>query len=182
MLIDATHAEETRVVVVDGNKVEEFDFETCWTAQNDKGISDFDLSIALDNSRKYQTYNTPALATVFLANQQIRWVLDNGGLEFAAGRCDASAQTLYGWADTHELATPFVTDAAMRSHVVATIDFAGTVDAKRLAAVLRANGIVDVEPYRKLGRNQLRVAMFPAIDPDDIAKLTGCIDHVLERL
>ncbi|MCO5313029.1 MAG: phosphoserine transaminase [Microthrixaceae bacterium] len=141
-----------------------------------------DLGIALDNSRKDQTYNTPALATVFLANQQIRWVLDNGGLEFAAGRCDASAQTLYGWADAHELATPFVTDAAMRSHVVATIDFADTVDAKRLAAVLRANGIVDVEPYRKLGRNQLRVAMFPAIDPDDIAKLTGCIDHVLERL
>ncbi|HPB44787.1 MAG TPA: phosphoserine transaminase [Microthrixaceae bacterium] len=140
-----------------------------------------DLGIALDNSRKDQTYNTPALATVFLANQQIRWVLDNGGLEFAAGRCDASAQTLYGWADTHELATPFVTDAAMRSHVVATIDFAGTVDAKRLAAVLRANGIVDVEPYRKLGRNQLRVAMFPAVDPEDVSALTACIDWVVAQ-
>ena len=141
-----------------------------------------DLGIALDNSRKDQTYNTPSLATVFLANQQLRWVLDNGGLEFAAGRSDRSAATLYGWADAHDLASPFVTDPAKRSHVVATIDFADSVDAKRLAAVLRANGILDVEPYRKLGRNQLRVAMFPAVDPADVATLTNAIDYVLERL
>jgi len=136
----------------------------------------------LDSSRKDQTQNTPALATIFLANQQIRWILDNGGLEFAAGRSDASARAIYGWADAHELATPFVTDAAKRSHVVATIDFDDSVDAKAVAAALRANGILDTEPYRKLGRNQLRVAMFPAIDPGDIEALCGCIDYVLERL
>ena len=141
-----------------------------------------DLGIALESSRKDQTNNTPALATVFLANQQLRWVLERGGLEFAAGRSDASAEIMYGWADAHELATPFVSEVAMRSKVVATIDFAESVDAKRLAAVLRHNGILDVEPYRKLGRNQLRVAMFPAIDPEDIAALTVCIDYVLERL
>jgi phosphoserine aminotransferase len=141
-----------------------------------------DLKLALDNSRKDQTYNTPALATVFLANQQLRWILDNGGLEFSAGRCDRSADTLYGWADAHELATPFVTDPAKRSHVVATIDFADSVDATRLAATLRANGIVDTEPYRKLGRNQLRIAMFPAIEPTDIEALTRCIDFILDRL
>ena len=136
---------------------------------------------ALDNSRKDQTYNTPALATIFLANQQLRWILDNGGLEFSAGRCDRSAEILYGWADAHELASPFVTDPAKRSHVVATIDFADEVDAAAIAATLRANGIVDTEPYRKLGRNQLRIAMFPAIEPDDVAALTGCIDFVLEH-
>jgi phosphoserine aminotransferase len=141
-----------------------------------------DLKVALDNSRKDQTYNTPALATVFLANQQLRWILDNGGLEFSAGRCDRSADILYGWADAHELATPFVTDPAKRSRVVATIDFADSVDAATLAAVLRANGIVDTEPYRKLGRNQLRIAMFPAIEPTDIEALTRCIDFVLDRL
>jgi len=141
-----------------------------------------DLGIALESSRKDQTYNTPSLATIFLANQQLRWVLDNGGLEFAAGRCDASSAALYGWADAHELATPFVTDPAKRSHVVGTIDFADSVDAKRLAAVLRANGILDVEPYRKLGRNQLRVAMFPAVDPADVTALTACVDHVLSQL
>lgn len=141
-----------------------------------------DLKVALDSSRKDQTQNTPALATVFLANQQVRWILENGGLEFAAGRCDRSAATLYGWAEAHAVATPFVSDPDKRSHVVATIDFDESVDAKALAAVLRANGIVDTEPYRKLGRNQLRIAMFPAIDPADVEALTGCIDYVLERL
>jgi phosphoserine aminotransferase len=141
-----------------------------------------DLGIALENSRKDQTYNTPALATLFLATEQVRWVLENGGMEFAAGRCDQSAHTLYGWADSHEVATPFVADPQKRSHVVATIDFDDSVDAATLAAVLRSNGLLDVEPYRKLGRNQLRIAMFPAIEPADIAALTQCIDHVLARL
>jgi phosphoserine aminotransferase len=142
----------------------------------------FDLGTALANSRKDQTYNTPALTTLFLAAEQIRWVLENGGMEFAAGRSDQSADAIYSWADHHEVAVPFVTDPAKRSHVVATIDFDDTVDAAVLAAVLRSNGIVDVEPYRKLGRNQLRVAMFPAIDPTDVAALTRCVDHVLARL
>ena len=141
-----------------------------------------DLGIALESSRKDQTYNTPSLATIFLANQQLRWALDNGGLEFAAGRSDASSSHLYGWADAHELATPFVKVEAERSRVVGTIDFAESVDAKRLAAVLRANGILDIEPYRKLGRNQLRVAMFPAVDPADVQALTACVDHVLAAL
>lgn len=144
--------------------------------------SSLDLAIALENSRKDQTYNTPALATLFLAVEQIRWILENGGLEFSAGRCDASAETIYSWAEAHELATPFVADPAKRSHVVATIDFDDSVDASVVAAVLRSNGIVDTEPYRKLGRNQLRVAMFPAIEPDDIAALTHCIDYILARL
>jgi phosphoserine aminotransferase len=141
-----------------------------------------DLQIALDNSRQDQTYNTPSLATLFLAVEQVNWVLEHGGLEFAAGRCDASAATIYDWADAHELATPFVSDPDLRSHVVATIDVDDSVDAPVLAAVLRDNGLVDVEPYRKLGRNQLRVALFPAIDPEDVAALTRCVDHVLERL
>jgi len=141
-----------------------------------------DLAIALENSRKDQTYNTPALATLFLATEQVAWILENGGLEFAAGRCDRSAETIYSWAEGHEVATPFVKDPAMRSHVVATIDFADSVDALTVAAVLRENGIVDVEPYRKLGRNQLRVALFPAIDPADVAKLTQCVDHVISEL
>ena len=111
-----------------------------------------------------------------------RWVLENGGLEFAAGRCDASASTIYGWADSHEVATPFVSDPAKRSHVVATIDFDESVDAATVAAVLRSNGVVDTEPYRKLGRNQLRVAMFPAIDPEDVEALTRCVDHIIARL
>jgi phosphoserine aminotransferase len=142
----------------------------------------FDLGIALENSRKDQTYNTPALATLFLATEQVNWVNEHGGLAFASGRCDRSAETIYSWADAHQLATPFVTDPAKRSHVVATIDFDDSVDAAMVAAVLRSNGVIDVEPYRKLGRNQLRVAMFPAIDPDDIAALTGCVDHVIDAL
>jgi phosphoserine aminotransferase len=141
-----------------------------------------DLGIALENSRKDQTYNTPALSTIFLANQQLQWVLQNGGLEFAAGRSDSSANTLYSWAEAHAHATPFVTDPTKRSRVVATIDFDESIDAKALAATLRANGVLDVEPYRKLGRNQLRVAMFPAIDPSDIEALTACIDYAIENL
>jgi phosphoserine aminotransferase len=141
-----------------------------------------DLSIALENSRLDQTYNTPGLATLFLFDQQLRWMLANGGLEFAAGRCDTSAGIVYGWADRQEHATPFVSDPTYRSHVTATIDFDDSVDAAALAAALRANGVVDVEPYRKLGRNQLRIALFPAIDPDDVEVLTHAIDYLLERM
>ena len=141
-----------------------------------------DLGIALDNSRKDQTYNTPALATIFLAVQQIEWVLHNGGLPFAAGRCDRSAEILYGWAESRDYATPFVADPAIRSHVVATIDLDDDLPAATVSAVLRQNLIVDTESYRKLGRNQLRIAMFPAIDPDDIEALTHCIAYVVERL
>ena len=140
-----------------------------------------DLKIALDNSTKEQTYNTPALATVFLMVHQLEWILEQGGLEWSASRCDRSAETLYGWADASKVAVPFVKDPAMRSHVVGTIDFDG-VDAAAIAKVLRANGIVDTEPYRKLGRNQLRIAMYPAIEPDDVEALTRCIDHVVEAL
>jgi phosphoserine aminotransferase len=141
-----------------------------------------DLRIALEQSRLDQTYNTPALATILLAKEQVEWICSNGGLEWAAGRCDESAGILYGWAEGHELATPFVKDPAMRSHVVGTIDFDNRVDANVIAAVLRANGIVDTESYRKLGRNQLRIALFPAIDPDDVSQLTRSIDHVLGAL
>jgi phosphoserine aminotransferase len=141
-----------------------------------------DLGIALDNSRKDQTYNTPALATIFLAVQQIDWVLHNGGLPFAAGRCDRSAEILYSWAESRDYATPFVADPAIRSHVVATIDLDDELPAATVSAVLRQNLVVDTESYRKLGRNQLRIAMFPAIDPDDVEALTHCIDYVVERL
>jgi len=141
-----------------------------------------DLGIALANSRKDQTYNTPALATILLAVEQIEWVLHNGGLPFAAGRCDRSAEIVYAWADSRDYATPFVADPAIRSHVVATIDLDDEVSATTVSAVLRRNLIVDTESYRKLGRNQLRIAMFPAIDPDDIEALTHCIDYVAERV
>jgi phosphoserine aminotransferase len=142
-----------------------------------------DLRIALENSRKDQTYNTPALATVFLALQQVDWINQNGGLEWAASRCDRSAEAIYGWAEASPYATPFVKDPAQRSHVVATIDLdEGVADAPTVSRVLRANGIVDTESYRKLGRNQLRVALFPAIEPDDVAALTRCIDHVVGQL
>jgi phosphoserine aminotransferase len=141
-----------------------------------------DLGIALDNSRKDQTYNTPALATIFLAVQQIEWVLHNGGLPFAAGRCDRSAEILYGWAESRDYATPFVADPAIRSHVVATIDLDDQISAATVSGVLRQNLVVDTESYRKLGRNQLRIAMFPAIEPDDVEALTRCIDYVVERL
>jgi phosphoserine aminotransferase len=140
------------------------------------------LKTALDNSRKDQTYNTPALATVFLAVQQVQWINHNGGLEFAAGRCDRSADAIYSWAESRPFAEPFVKDPAQRSHVVATIDLDNSVDAPTVSTVLRNNGILDTESYRKLGRNQLRVALFPAIEPDDVAALTRCIDHVVEQL
>jgi phosphoserine aminotransferase len=140
------------------------------------------LPIAIENSRLEQTYNTPALATLFLLDQQLQWMLANGGVEFAAGRCDASAGIIYGWADAHAHASPFVTDPTARSMVTATIDFDDTIDASALAGALRANGIVDVEPYRKLGRNQLRIALFPAIEPEDVMVLTAAIDYLVERL
>jgi phosphoserine aminotransferase len=141
-----------------------------------------DLGIALDNSRKDQTYNTPALATIYLAVQQIEWILHNGGLPFAAGRCDRSAEVIYGWADASDYATPFVTDPAIRSHVVATIDLHDSVDANAVSNVLRQNFVLDTESYRKLGRNQLRVALYPAVDSEDVEALTHCIDYVAERL
>jgi phosphoserine aminotransferase len=141
-----------------------------------------DLQIAIENSRLEQTYNTPALATLFLLDQQLQWMLANGGMEFVAGRCEQSAGIIYGWADAHPHATPFVEDRAARSLVTATIDFDESIDAKALATALRANGIVDVEPYRKLGRNQLRIALFPAIEPADVEILTRALDYLLERL
>ena len=140
------------------------------------------LPLALENSRADQTYNTPALATLFLLAEQVEWMLAQGGLEWAASRCDRSAATLYGWAEASEYASPFVADPGSRSPVTGTIDFAESVDAALVAKVLRANGILDTEPYRKLGRNQLRVAMFPTIDPDDVAALTGCVEYVVEAL
>ncbi len=140
------------------------------------------LTTALDNSRKDQTYNTPALATVFLAVHQVEWINENGGLHWAAGRSDRSAEIIYDWAEKTAFATPFVSDPDDRSHVVATIDLDDSVDAPTVSKVLRANGVVDTESYRKLGRNQIRVALFPAIDPDDVAALTHCIDHVVDHL
>ena len=140
------------------------------------------LTTALDNSRKDQTYNTPALATVFLAVQQVEWVNENGGLHFAASRSDRSAEIMYSWAEASSYASPFVTNPDERSHVVATIDFDDSVSADEVNKVLRANGIVDTDSYRKLGRNQIRVAMFPAIDPEDIEALTKCVDYVVENL
>ena len=152
-------------------------------AASDRWIPEsLNLSVALDNSRKDQTYNTPALATVFLAVQQVEWVNDNGGLHFAASRSDRSAEIMYSWAEASSYATPFVKDPEQRSHVVATVDFDDSVSADAVNKVLRSNGIVDTDSYRKLGRNQIRVAMFPAIDPEDIEALTRCIDHVVERL
>ena len=140
------------------------------------------LPIAIDNSVKDQTYNTPALATIFLAAEQTDWMLANGGLAWTSKRSAESAGVIYGWADRSPVAFPFVSDPAQRSLAVATIDFDPSIDANALAKVLRANGIVDTEPYRKLGRNQLRIALFPTIDPADVEALTVCIDYVLERL
>ncbi|MEU3208528.1 phosphoserine transaminase [Streptomyces cyaneofuscatus] len=142
----------------------------------------FSLPTAIDNSLKNQTYNTPALSTLFLLNEQLKWMNTQGGLDFTTGRTAASSGHLYGWADESKYATPFVTDPAKRSQVIGTIDFSDEIDAAAVAKVLRANGIVDTEPYRKLGRNQLRVAMFPAIDPADVQALTACIDYVIEKL
>jgi phosphoserine aminotransferase len=141
-----------------------------------------DLELAIENSRLEQTYNTPALATLLLLAEQVEWFNDNGGLEWAASRSDRSSEILYGWAERSEFATPFVAKPDDRSRVVATIDFVEGVDAQTVAKVLRANGVVDTEPYRRLGRNQLRVATFPGIDPDDVEALTACVDYVVERL
>ena len=141
-----------------------------------------DLRIALANSRLDQTYNTPALATLFLLADQVEWMLDLGGLEWAASRADRSAEHLYGWAESSEYASPFVAKPDERSHVVGTVDLDPSVDAGVVNAALRANGIVDTDPYRKLRRNQVRIAMFPTIEPDDVAALTACIDHVVESL
>ena len=140
-----------------------------------------DLTIALDNSTKNQTYNTPALATIFLAAEQTDWINSNGGLPWASARCHESSDHLYQWADARSFATPFVIDTADRSSVVATIDLDG-VDALTVSSVLRANGIVDTDSYRKLGRNQLRIATFPSVDPDDVRALTASIDWLVERL
>ena len=140
------------------------------------------LKNALDNSRLNQTLNTPAVATLFLLDKQLEWINDNGGLGWAAARTEESSGALYAWAEEASFATPFVADPADRSPVVVTIDFDETVDAAAVAASLRSNGIVDTEPYRKLGRNQLRVGMFPAVDPEDVSALTECVDFVVQRL
>ncbi|HEY0398635.1 MAG TPA: phosphoserine transaminase [Acidimicrobiia bacterium] len=140
------------------------------------------LPLAIDNSRADQTYNTPALATLFLLADQIDWIMARGGLEWAAGRSDASSAILYRWADQHSLASPFVSEPGLRSTVTVTIDFDPVVSADAVAKTLRQNGIVDTESYRKLGRNQLRVACFPAIDPDDVAQLTRAVDYVIDAL
>jgi phosphoserine aminotransferase len=146
-------------------------------------VPDFlSLPIAIENSLKDQTYNTPAIGTLALMAEQLDWLLGNGGLDWAVKRTADSSQRLYSWAEERSYTTPFVTDPALRSQVVGTIDFVDDVDAAAVAKTLRANGIVDTEPYRKLGRNQLRVAMFPAVDPDDVTALTQCVDWVVERL
>ncbi len=140
------------------------------------------LTTAIDNSLKDQTYNTPALATIWLMAEQVDWFNGNGGLKWCAERTAESAANLYSWAEANPLTTPFVAEPTLRSNVVGTVDFEDSVDAAAVAAALRANGVVDTEPYRKLGRNQLRVAMFPAVEPDDVAALTRCIDHVIAQL
>ena len=142
----------------------------------------FSLPVAIDNSAKQQTYNTPSVATLLLLVEQVDWLLSQGGLGWAVGRTADSSARLYTWAEKAPYATPFVTDPAQRSQVVGTIDFTEGVDAPAVAAALRANGIVDTEPYRKLGRNQLRIGMFPAVDPADVEALTACIDFIIERL
>jgi phosphoserine aminotransferase len=140
------------------------------------------LAVALDNSRKQQTYNTPALATLILLDDQIQWMLGNGGLDWCVARTKDSSSRLYSWAEGTDFATPFVADEAKRSYVVGTIDFDDSIDAAAIAKALRANGIVDTEPYRKLGRNQLRIGMFPAVEPDDVEALTKCIDWVVDNV
>jgi phosphoserine aminotransferase len=158
------------------DRIEQVSNEDRWIPES------LSLTTALDNSRKDQTYNTPAVATLFLLADQIEWMLAHGGLEWCVERTTESSQHLYGWAENASFATPFVTDPSKRSLVVGTIDFNDDIDAAAIAATLRANGIVDTEPYRKLGRNQLRIGMFPAVEPSDVQALTGCIDWVVERL
>ena len=142
----------------------------------------FDLKIALDNSRLNQTYNTPALATIHMLASQVKWFNDNGGLSFSAGRSRTSAEILYTWAEASDFATPFVANPVERSNVVGTIDFKDDIDAAVIAKILRANGIVDTDPYRKLGRNQLRISMFPAIDSEDVASLCASINWIAGNL
>jgi phosphoserine aminotransferase len=142
----------------------------------------FDLPTAIDNSRKNQTYNTPSVATLFLMAEQLDWMNGQGGLEAMVKRTTASSEALYGWAERTSYTTPYVADPAHRSLVIGTIDFDEAIDADAVAATLRANGVVDTEPYRKLGRNQLRIAMYPAIDPADVEALTVCVDYVVEQL
>jgi phosphoserine aminotransferase len=152
-------------------------------AASGRWVPDFlSLPIAVENSLKNQTYNTPAIGTLVLMAEQVDWMLAKGGLDWAVKRTADSSFRLYSWAEASPYATPFVADPALRSQVVGTIDFTDDVDAATVAAVLRANGIVDTEPYRKLGRNQLRIAMFPSVEPSDVERLTACIDHVVERL
>ncbi len=152
-------------------------------AASDRWVpASYDLSIALDNSTKDQTYNTPSLATIFLMAEQVDWFNAQGGLSWTVGRTRESSDHLYGWAEQTSFTSPYVADPAQRSQVVGTIDLDQSVDATAVAAVLRAHGVVDTEPYRKLGRNQLRISMFPSIDPADVQALTACIDHVVERL
>jgi phosphoserine aminotransferase len=152
-------------------------------AASGRWVPDFlSLPIAIDNSLKNQTYNTPAIGTLILLAEQLDWLNGNGGLDWAVTRTADSSSRLYSWAEKTDYTTPFVTDPAKRSQVVGTVDFDDAVDAAAVAKVLRANGIVDTEPYRKLGRNQLRVAMFPAVDPDDVSALTACVDYVVERI
>lgn len=141
-----------------------------------------DMRLAIQNSRKNQTYNTPALATVSLTLSTVDWMNSNGGLPWAAERCEHSAQTIYGWAEASEFAQPFVSDLSQRSRTVATIDITDEIPAGEISAALRENGIVDTESYRALGRNQLRIALFPAIPPEDIAALCDCVDYIVERL
>lgn len=152
-------------------------------AASGRWVPDFlSLPIAVENSLKDQTYNTPAVGTLALMAEQVDWMLGNGGLDWAVKRTADSSGRLYSWAEERAYTTPFVSDPKLRSQVVGTIDFTDEIDAAAVAKVLRANGVVDTEPYRKLGRNQLRVGMFPAVDPDDVSALTQCIDWVVERL
>jgi len=152
-------------------------------ARSDRWVPPFyDLPTAIENSRKDQTYNTPALATLFLLADQLRWLLGHGGLAWAVERTADSAGRLYTWAEKSPYASPFVADPTLRSPVVGTVDFSEEVNAAAVAGVLRANGVFDTEPYRKLGRNQLRIAMFPAVEPADVEALTACVDYVVERL
>ena len=151
--------------------------------ESGRWIPDFlDLQTAIDNSRLDQTYNTPALATILLMAEQVDWFNANGGLDWCVARTSESSGVLYDWAEASPVATPFVADPALRSGVVATIDIDDSIDATAITKALRLNGIVDTEPYRKLGRNQLRVAVFPAVEPDDVRALTRCIDHVISQL
>jgi phosphoserine aminotransferase len=166
VLLSSAALERSAVIAASGRYIPEF----------------LSLRVAIDNAAKQQTCNTPSVATLLLLAEQVDWMLGEGGLDWAVARTADSSSRLYTWAEKVPYAAPFVADPAQRSQVVGTIDFASSVDAAKVAATLRANGIVDTEPYRKLGRNQLRIAMFPAVDPADVEALTACVDYVVERL